>query len=260
MRRLRFPGVMPRPDDLSLVAFAVGLAIVLIRPGLASQGARDVIRARTVVFQTLRLTVPNVPEGARLPLIVSMTIHPNGDPRLSFIAQDRWWLRLAVDQNGKPDVSFLHSYRSQWVISLAIALLQPSGSPSVGLRKDDGSRAIDMNVYRFTPSMTLEGANRERVWLHAAGSDVDQSWIRLERRSEQSLLSLDYVTDRQSSILFSPKEPAPYSMLGIPEGGPPSLELHRDNRFPAVEASLDATDRSFIRQNDRTTGQSLTIH
>lgn len=260
MRRPRFPGVMPRLDDLLLVAFAVGLAFVLIRPGHGAQGAGDVIRARTVVFQTLRLTVPNVPEGARLPLIASMTIHPSGNPSLSFIAQDRWWLRLAVGQDGTPNVSFSHSYRSEWVIALTLSVLSSSGSPYVELRRADGSRAIDLNVNRFIPAMILEGADHKPLWIHAAGPDVDQSWIRLESRSEQSHLSLDYVTDRQSSILFSPKKPALSSMLGIPEGGPPGLELHRDDRLPAIEASLDATDRSFIRQNDRTTGQSLTVH
>ncbi|MHB1557328.1 MAG: hypothetical protein ACYC61_07600 [Isosphaeraceae bacterium] len=251
---------MPRLDDLLLVVLAVGLAIVLIRSGHGAQGAGDVIRARTVVFQTLRLTVPNVPEGARLPLIASMTIHPNGDPRLSFIAQDRWWLGLTVDQKGEPDVSFLHSYRSKWVTSLRLSLLSSSGSPYVDLRKGDGSRSVEMNMPRSTAALTLGGVTGIPVMIHATGSVMGPASIRLESRSEHSLLSLDYLTDRQSSILLSPKKPALSSMLGIPEGGPPGLELHRDDRFPAVEASLDATGRSFIRQNDRATGQSLTIH
>lgn len=258
MTRPRFPGAMPRLDDLLLIAFAAWLAIVLIRPGQGAQGARDFIKARTVAFQSLRLTLPKVPNGTSPPFAV-MSVRPNGRASLSFMDLEHWLLRLEVDQSGTPFVGFSHNYQSELVISLALSLLSSSGSPSFDLRRGDGSRSAAINMPNFTPTMSLVGLNGTPVMIYAGGPAMGQSSIRLESRSEHSLLSLDYVTDRQSSILLAPKIPAPSSMLGIPKGGPPGLELRRDDPLPAVGAGLDATERSFIQQNDRTTGQSLTI-
>ncbi len=253
MRCPRSLGVLPRLDDLLLVVLAAGLAIVLIRPGHGAQGARDVVRARTVVFQSLRLTVPNVPEGARPPLGATMSVRANGHAKLAFLDPDRWFLNLGIDQDGEPS---LFTLIGQPWRGLSFRV-EDSGSPSLDFRNEGDSVDLVLGMFHAAPTINWKRPGFSPVWIYIDGGRGTFT-IELASALKQFGLSLTCMSGL-TSIGLRPKGPGVSSLLGLKENGPPGLIHYRDG-VPAVAISLDAMDSSFINEFDRTTGQGKTIH